>query len=330
LGKSKKKSLRYYYGIPHAHTGFSTGRGTPLEAYEYGKNNGLNFLTITDHNSFLTKEISMNNKQVSKWIATIYAKEKFSKKSDNFMPLVGFETRTTPYGDFNIINSNTFFTGTVKNLSTLTLWMINNPYSFITINHPHKNILSLSYNDVLNRLITSIEVGNGCFPNKYTRYEKYYYALLDKGWKLGAINGQDNHRINFGDSDNLTGILTTELNNENIIDAFRNRRTYSTESRNLKMYFTINNMLMGDIIRKDIKKLKFMIFAEDPKAKIDQIDIITNKGKTIKRIDGIHLNSIKYLYEHEKEADENWYLVKIYQEGNRIAISSPIFLIDVI
>ncbi|WP_207729651.1 MULTISPECIES: CehA/McbA family metallohydrolase [Clostridium] len=326
MGKSKKKSLRYYYGIPHAHTDFSTGRGTPLEAYEYGKNNGLNFLALTDHNSYLNNETSINNNHVSKWIAMNYARDKFSKKSASLIPLVGFETRTALYGDFNIINCDTFFTGTVRNLNALALWMINNPDSFITINHPHKNVLSLTYNELINKLITSIEVGNGSFPHKYSRYEKYYYSLLDKGWKLGAINGQDNHRINFGDSDNLTVVLATELSSEKIIDAFRKRRTFSTESRNLKMYFTINNILMGDILKIDKKKLKFMIYAEDPKNKIKQIEIITNKGVLVKKIDNINLNSIKYLYEHEKEEGENWYIIKIHQEGNRIAISSPIFL----
>lgn len=326
MGKNKKKSFRYYYGIPHAHTGFSTGRGTPLEAYKYGMNNGLNFLTITDHNSYLNKEVYINNKQVSRWFATNYSLDKFSKKSDNFMPLIGFETRTSPYGDFNIINSKTFFTGVVRDLNILALWMLNNPDAIITINHPHKTILSLDYNEIFNKIITSIEVGNGSFPNKYTRYEKYYYALLDKGWKLGAINGQDNHRMNFGDSENLTATLSSELTNENIINAFRKRRTYSTESRTLKMYFTINDFLMGDVIEESVKKLKFMIYAEDPKVKINHIEIITNNGSTIKKIDNINLNSIKYLYEHQKEPNEHWYIVKIYQEGSRIAISSPIFI----
>ncbi|MDS0524511.1 CehA/McbA family metallohydrolase [Clostridium sp. SHJSY1] len=326
MGKNKKKSLRYYYGINHAHTAFSTGKGTPLEAYKYGMNNGLNFLTITDHNSYLNKEVYINSKQVSRWFASNYAQDKFSKKSDNFIPLIGFETRTSLYGDFNIINSNTFFTGVVKDLNVLALWMINNPDAIITINHPHKNILSLNYNEIFNKIITSIEVGNGSFPNKYTRYEKYYYALLDKGWKLGAINGQDNHRMNFGDSENLTAILTSDLTNEKIINAFRKRQTYSTESRTLKMYFTINDILMGDIIEQNIQKLKFMIYAEDFKVKINQIDIITNKGIIIKKIDSINLNSIKYLYEHERQPGESWYLVKIYQDNNRIAISSPIFI----
>lgn len=326
MGKSKSKSLKYFYGIPHAHTAFSTGRGTPYDAYEYAKNNGLNYLVVTDHNSFLSKEIYINNKARTRWIASNYFLEKFKKKNSEFLPLLGFETRTTIYGDFNIINPNTFFTGIVKNLNLIVIWMLNNPDAFIILNHPHKNILDLKYNEILNKMISSIEVGNGSFPHKYIRHDKYYYAMLDMGWKLGAVNGQDNHRLNFGDGENLTVFLAYDLNKDSLIDAFRNRRTYSTESRTLKMYFTINEQFMGSEIFLSDNKLRFMIYAEDIRVKINNIEIVSNKGRIVKRISDINLNSIKYLYEHEHEEDETWYVIRLYQDGNRMALTSPIFI----
>ena len=321
MGKNK-----CYYGIPHCHTSYSTGKGTPLDAFEYGKENDLDFMVITDHNSFLDKNIPNEKKEISRWAFTKNIAEKFRKKNDDFLSLIGFETKTSPYGDFNIINPSTFFTGTVRNLNLLLLWMINNPDSFITINHPHRSITLLDYNEYLNKLITSIEVGNGTYPNKYIRYDKYFYTLLDKGWKLGAINGQDNHRMNFGDSENLTVIIAQELSKASLIKAFRERRTFSTESRSLKMFFKINDYFMGDEITEPLKKLRFIIFAEDLKRKIFSIEILSNGGKTIKKLSDINLNSIKYIYEQEVNEKENWYVIKINEEGNRIAISSPIFI----
>ena len=326
MGKKRDVSFKYYYGIPHAHTAFSTGRGTPLEAYEYAKKNNLNFLAITDHNSYLAKNYYVKDKNMSKWNTTKAMSEKFKKKNDILIPLVGFETKTSPYGDLNIINSNTFFTGTVNNIKLLIIWMINNPDAFVTINHPHKEITLLDYSEVLNKIITSIEVGNGSFPNKYIRHDKYYYTLLDKGWKLGAINGQDNHRLNFGDSENLTAIIAPSLSLNNIIDAFRRRRTYSTESRTLRLNFKINNTYMGAILPSDSTKLNFSIFAEDPVVKINEIHIVTNKGNIVKKISDIHLNYIKYLYSHERKENETWYIIKVFQDNHRIAISSPIFI----
>lgn len=322
-----KDNIRFYYGIPHCHTSFSTGKGSPNEAYEYGRKAGLDFMFLTDHNSYLATEMKIKDDAFSKFQGTRYYAYKMRKKYDDFIPLVGFETKTSLYGDFNILNSENFFTGIVKDLNLLSLWMLNNHDAFISINHPHKNIKALPYNEILNKLITCIEVGNGNPSAKYTRHDKYYFSLLDAGWKLGAINSQDNHRVNFGDSENLTVCLCNSLSTTEIINAFKNRRTYSTESKYLKMYFTINDAFMGEELIYDSNKLRFMIYTEDIKYKIKEIQIISNKEKIIKKIENINLNSIKYLYEHKKEEDENWYIVKIIEENNKISFSSPIFII---
>jgi len=331
---SKKKSttinfniddLNFYYGIPHAHCGFSTGRGTPIEAFDYARHAGLDFLILTDHNNYLTKTIHLKGTELSKWDTAKYLATRYNKKHENFLALIGFESKTNPFGDINIVNSNRFFTGTVNNMQLLILWMLNNPTAFVSINHPHKVIEHLDYNPILNKLITSIEVGNGSSPNKYLRYEKYYYYLLDNGWKLGAINGQDNHKLNFGDDENLTCIITNELTTTSLVDAFRNRRTYSTESKTLMMYFSINDNLMGDIIPLDNNELQFTIFAHDPIHKILEIDIISIGGVIIKKISDLNLHKVKYLYNHEPLQNELWYIIKITLDNNKIAISSPIF-----
>lgn len=321
------KNLKFYYGIPHAHCGFSTGRGTPTEAFDYARHNGLDFLIITDHNNYLTKSVRVNGNGLSKWEALKYLRTKYRKKHDNFLPVIGFESKTNNYGDINIINSNRFFTGIVNNLKLLILWMLNNQNAFISLNHPHKNINYLEYNPILNNLITSIEVGNGSSPNKYSRYDKYYYNLLDKGWKLGAINSQDNHRMNFGDDENLTCIISNELTLESLITAFRSRHTYSTESKSLVMYFTIENSFMGETISFNLNEIEFYIFAQDSNYKIKEIDIISFSGTIIKKISDLNLNRIKYIYRHKPQNNEKWYVIKTILENGKVAISSPIFRI---
>lgn len=330
----KKKSIKnnlniddfkFYYGIPHAHCGFSTGVGTPIEAFDHARHNGLNFLILTDHNNYLTETLSVKGSKLSKWDTAKYLSARYNKKHDNFLSIIGFESKTTSFGDINIINSIRFFTGTVNNFQLLVLWMLNNPKSFISINHPHKTIEHLDFNPLLNKLITCIEVGNGSYKKKYSRYEKYYYTLLDKGWKLGAINSQDNHKMDFGDEDNLTCVIASELTTTSLIDAFRNRRTYSTESRTLTMYFSINDGFMGDVIPFESEKLQFSIYANDQVNKILELDIISTNGTIIKKISNLNLNKVKYLYMHEPLINEKWYLIRVHLEHNKIALSSPIF-----
>lgn len=318
-------SLKFYYGIPHSHSGFSTGRGTPIEAFDYARHNGLNFLILTDHNNYLTKTVRVKGNELSKWEAAKYLSARYNRKHENFLSIIGFESKTNPFGDINIVNSSRFFTGTVNNFQLLILWMLNNPTAFISINHPHRQIEHLEYNPILNKIITSIEVGNGSYPNKYMRYDKYYYCLLDKGWKLGAINGQDNHRLNFGDDENLTCMISRELTPSSLVSAFRERHTYSTESRSLILYFTINNIFMGSSVSKNDNELNFSIFTQDPNYKISEIQIISNGGSIIKKIDDLNINRIKYLYKHEPNENETWYVIKVILASGKIAISSPIF-----
>ncbi len=88
---SKKKSpenildidvLNFYYGIPHAHCGFSTGYGTPVEAFNYARHNGLNFLILTDHNNYLTKNVRIKDHEISKWDAANYLALRYNKKHE--------------------------------------------------------------------------------------------------------------------------------------------------------------------------------------------------------------------------------------------------------
>ena len=83
---------------------------------------------------------------------------------------------------------------------------------------------------------------------------------------------------------------------------------------------------MGESLSPLNEKLRFMIFCEDIKYKIREIQIISNQGNIIKKIEEINLNSIKYLYEHKREKSETWFVIKIIQENNKVSFSSPIFI----
>ena len=165
MGKSKSKhknkvkfdqnKLKFYYGIPHCHSAYSTGKGTPLDLYQFAIKCKLDFLFVTDHNDFLSNKTSIKDNVLTRWDATNYYANKIRRSKDDFLPLVGFECRTISFGDFNVINPSNFFTGTVKDLRLLTLWMLNNSQAFIIINHPHKEIGKIQYNEVFNKIITT-------------------------------------------------------------------------------------------------------------------------------------------------------------------------------
>lgn len=317
-------NLNIYYGIPHCHSSLSTGEGKPNDIFDYAKKRGLDFVIITDHNNCLDETIKSSSSKTSKWSYLIRCCEKYNKKHKSFVGLYGFESKLGNMGDINIINSYYFFKGTIKNLDNLILWLMSNP-CILTLNHPHTAMESLGFDENLSDYVCLMEVGNGT-GNRYTRFEKRYYKFLDMGWKVGAINSQDNHKMNFGDSENLTAILCNELTEENIYYALKNRRTYSTESASLRLNFSINKIIMGDILYYKKGKINFKIYAKDNTNLIEKLQILSVGGKVIKEICFPKLSKIKYISNHVPNNDEKWYVIKIFQENNKLAISSPIFI----
>lgn len=318
-------NYNFYFGIPHSHTSLSTGKGNPTDALNYAKKKDLDFLTITDHSSHLIKKTTDKSSSLTKWELLNREVNSFNKTNHSFLGIAGFEATSNNYGDFNVINSSSIFRGRIRSLSDFLSWLESQENPIVTINHPHKYIESLTFNERLDKFINLIEVGNGSYGGKYLNCEKYYYSLLDKGWHLGAINAQDNHKFDWGDSDNLTVVLSKSLKKKDLIEALKQRRTYSSETRSLKFTFSINQHLMGSIITSYNKNLDFSIWGEDKKVSIHKIQIITNGGDIFKE---------KILHEKSKfrwnftvpHIKNRWYVAKVVHEDGRCGLSSAIFV----
>lgn len=321
------KKYNYYFGIPHAHTAYSTGHGTPTDAFEYAREKNLDFLIITDHCSRLNK--SSNKGEISKWNKALKESEVINKNHKNFLAMIGFEISTKKCGDFNVINTSEIITKKINNINEFYLWLKNKKSALVSINHPDDCIYNFQNNSSLKGVINLIEVGNGSVPYKYTRRDRYYFDLLDKGWKVGAINGQDNHLKNWGDSDNLTVIVSYSLKKKDIIEALKNMRTYSTESRTLKLSFICNNKWMGSTIEnKNDQMLNIEIKASDKLNRINEIQIISCKNEIVKSYKCSGLKKVKWHIEIPNDNNRNWYVVKVVENNSKQAMTSPIFLIN--
>jgi hypothetical protein len=321
------KSYKIYYGIPHAHCSYSSGKGSPLTAYSYARKKKLNFLALTDHNSFLNQNICIKDKKISKWEATKHYANVVNKKHKYFTALCGFECKIKSVGDINIYNSESLPIQHFKDLRVFTRWLKEDMNRVGSINHPHNSVNHLLKYPELNKYITLMEVGNGSYPFKYVRYYDIFFSFLDNGWKLGAINAQDNHKENWGDEENLTAILAENLNSKSIIDAYKNRRTYATESMSLKVNFKINSALMGETLSRALDEiLNFSIEVEDDRYPINSIQIISNRKTLIKSETYTSSNKLKLSFSHNANLNETWYSLIIYQSEKKQALISPIFL----
>jgi hypothetical protein len=324
--RDKDVVYNFYYGIPHSHTSYSTGKGSPKDALAYAKSKGIHFLAITDHNKHLDGTVKYKGEHIQKWTATEKTIKYFNRKNKYFLGLRGFEIKVKSVGEINIINSKKHLKGSIRDLKTLQSIFQEGDCIGI-INHPGSAIERLRYLLELNDYISLVEVGNGSPPFKYNRYMKQYYKLLDAGWKLGAVNGQDNHLDNWGDTNNLTVVLCEKLTTANLMEGLKRRRTYSTESRSLKLMYKINNVWMGETIKVvESEELHIQVFVEDYDFEIEKVEVLTNGGRVIK--DFFMPSDIRFKCDFTVTASssETWYVVKITQSGNKISISSPVFI----
>jgi predicted metal-dependent phosphoesterase TrpH len=289
LVEDELESYRFSYGIPHSHTSYSDGKGTPTEAYEKAIANGLNFLVVTDHQGKLVRmktnhdrSILVSGSQHPKWNMLKLEAASINAKYKNFIALPGFELSTNFWGHINIINSQSIIEKKPSSLDELYQWLCTEENILLSINHPHRSPRTLPFSHNFDNFVNLYEVGNGSTTRIYNRTEQNYYAALDDGWHIAAINGQDNHSDDWGESNNVTAVISKELSVNSLIDAIKLRRVYSTESRTLKLVVKANNQWMGSIIslsKDDI--LGLHIIAEDKNSPIDKIQVISNGGEVI-------------------------------------------------
>ena len=332
MGSKRKKKYRtsyeeynIYYGIPHCHTNASTGRGTVLEAIQYCKNNSLDYIIFTDHSSHLGKKDKVKEGN-SPWFQQKSSISKYTKNHKNFLPVLGFEYRLVSRLDINIFGTKDFIANKLT-IKDFIKWLSDNRAIGI-INHPDDSIDKIKNIIQMNKFIRSIEVGNGSYPYKYKRYYRQFFQMLDLGWKLGAVNGQDNHRKNWGDTENVTAVLSHKLSTASLIEAYSLRHTYSTESKTLRIFFSINNSIMGETVcSKSNEPLVFRISAEDKARPIEGVKLYTKGGIVFKEdFKSSPGNYYELTFSIDCPDSSTWFVVNIIEADGKEALTSPIFI----
>gem|GEM_PF-281323 len=332
------QSLNYYFGVPHAHTAFSDGKGTPEEAYQMAKNNKLDYMIITDHSNWLEGDDYISDRKEymekvgSEWEITRKTAEAFNAKyAGEFLALRGFEMTSSNWGHVNVWNSSNYVEAkkTVTELSEFYTWLTKQENMVAAFNHP--NWPSDSFNDLayvpeVDHVMTMLEVGNGAPPYSYARAEEHFFRAMDNGWHVGAINGQDNHSLNFGAPDNLTAVIAEDLSAEAFIDAIKHRRVYSTEARDTKLRVKANGYWMGSTLDvKDGTALNFDIWVQDNNDPIDEIQIISNGGKILTSTKVGDKTEFSWNPVINDGDGANWYVVKVIHSNAKWTTASAIF-----
>src|SRR5690554_336986 len=351
----EETEYNFYFGVPHSHTSYSDGAGTPVQAFNHARNNDLDYHFVTDHSNWLDGVSDDNfefdaaaNEYVeedhpvtgkpSQWKQTRLDAETFNSTHDDFLAARGFEMTSSIWGHMNTINSSTYVEAKSQMvpLREYYQWIVDvstEPGAdvFSMFNHPNwpdDSFYDLAYVSELDRYINGIEVANGAPPYSYARAESHYWKALDNGWRLGAMNSQDNHAENWGDMDNLTAIIAPELNTETFIDALNARRMYSTETRTLALTVKGNGYWMGSVL--DVSQgetVDFEIIAQDPVVPVESIQLITNGGWIEDEVTFAGgTNYATWEPSIVTKGGSQWYVAKVIHTDGSWAHASPIFV----
>jgi len=140
-------------------------------------------------------------------------------------------------------------------------WLEEHPEAFGRFNHPgwsdqlHREFLHGRLFPLATPQMVGIELWNGgtsfdyfYYGGSWTNNSSFIDAMNRQGWRLGALGDGDNHIRNWGEGNFRTAVLAEELTREAIVDAYRHRRFYSTEDKDLVLDFRCGGYPMGSVV----------------------------------------------------------------------------------
>jgi histidinol phosphatase-like PHP family hydrolase len=264
--------MHFYEGHLHNHTAYSDGVGTPAQLLFWAKYLiGYDFYAITDHAKYLS---------VPEWEDTETQVNRFTEEG-KFLALRGFEGEI---GDTHINVYNTVnFLKPVANWHDFDQWLVAN-HGLAQLNHPTAQSLDL-FTEVthVNEHFAMIETGNKRRGNISNKYLPVYQKALDQGWMVGPTTNHDTH-LPFRElvNSHRTVVIARSLTKNDILEAIKARRFYSSDDPNMKVIFKLEDHWMGSVVTMSGQAVPFTIYIEDDEP-ITTVEIVSKYGNVVLR-----------------------------------------------
>ncbi|ABX41533.1 CehA/McbA family metallohydrolase [Lachnoclostridium phytofermentans] len=350
-----------YFGQLHSHTTYSDGSGSLDEALNYinkiSKGDNIDFVAFTDHSNYFDKsgaanpEASLYNKSLmtaeSQKIWNEYKNKiaDFNASSTNrgVIALGGFEmTWSGGPGHMNTWNTEGIVSrnNTILNNKTNDAGMkayytlLSQPEganSVSQFNHPGKTFGTFSdfayWDPTIDSRITLLEVGNGegaIGSGGYFPSYNYYTMALDKGWHVAPTNNQDNHKGKWGNGNDARDVIITDnFTEQGIYDALKARKVYATEDKNLEITYTVNDELMGSIIKEVPKSLDLKVTLSDADDIIQKAEVIANSGRIVHTWD---VNAQSKELSVTLSPEYSYYYIRVTEKDGDLAVTAPVWI----
>ena len=203
-------------------------------------------------------------------------------------------------------------------------------------NHPGKTFGNFDnfagYTPARDSVLSLVEVGNGegaVGGNAYFPSYGEYDLALSKGWHVAPTINQDNHKGKWGDANTARDVIVTEdFTEAGLYHAMSERRVYATEDQNLRIYYYLNDVLMGGVVPVEsdetIEKVTIKASISDPdKEGLGKIEVIGENGLSKYSVD---VAGATYELKIDLNNTDAYYYLRITQADGDIAVTAPVWV----
>lgn len=311
------KKLNCYIGQVHSHTGDSDGAATPEEAIRYARDvGGVDFFAVTDHSHHVTPD---------RYAAQIALSDRYNQNG-SFASIYGFEmtwnNKNGYWGHMNVLGS-TWYERRIDDVDLREFYgeLKDHPEAVAMFNHPGDtwgNFNDYAYRDKeIDRLVCLSEIrGAG--------YDREYALMLTRGWHAAPVYNEDNHKPNWTRATNACGVvLAPSLTRENILDAMRRRRTYTTLDRSTKVFYRMNGEWLGSTLKAPGKLTAEVEVHTQNELGIGLLQLVSEDNIVVAHI---HVGARKdFTWQIELDPDFDYYYVRI-TNGKLYTVTAPVFI----
>lgn len=350
----KAQTYNYYFGNIHAHSSYSDGNQDsatsnmtkPLQDFNYAKNaQHIDFYGISEHNHFSAG--MTNPSHFHQGIADANA-----ATTSSFVAMYGMEWgvisgggHVIVYGYDSLIGwDNNDYDVYVAQNDYANLWKKINekPNSFAYLAHPattdYNNLFSTAVDLSADNAIVGLAARSGPAASTNSTYSNpstsnfiaRYNDALRRGYHIGVGLDHDTHNSVFGkQTAGRMVVLAPSLTRNDILDAIRHMRFYSSDDWNLKVNFTIRNQPMGSILTQTgTPIITASITDPDAAESVSSIAVyygVPGSGTNPTVLTTV-TNTANLSYTHNMANNANYYYyLKITQADGNIVWTSPIW-----
>ena len=318
---AETSAMNCYRGEIHSHTSDSDGIATIDDAMTYARDVGkVDYFAITDHNHYITDKRYQEQLEIA---------DRYNE-AGKFATLRGWEMTWNNeesgfWGHLNVLESPDVHHD-YRNMSMPQLFDFINerPTAFGMFNHPNYKWGNFNefghYSPKADEAMCLIEVKNSS--------EDLEQALaLTKGWHVSPLSNEDSHGYNWTTKTNRYGyVLAPGLSRQNIVEALRSRRTYSTSNSSLHMSFKVNGAWLGSRIpATDMLSVDIRLDCDRPEG-LGLLSLIGEDNITVLQWD---LGALKHFEETVSISCEfDYYYLKLINPivPNDYTISAPVWI----